>query len=260
MIDLSFLQGLPAAFYGIFAFVVGMIVIKRIERLLVKGFQRSMPKGAAKSMGRLTYYGLIFLAALLALDIGGFKLDSLLVAGGILGVALGFASQTTVSNLISGLFLYVDRPFDIGDAVEIGKTGGVVIDISPLSTRLRTWNGPIVRLPNEKVFNAEIKNYKKVEARRFEFKIGIDYASDVDKAIATLGKALDSEPFVLKNPEADIYMSALLDSAIELTVRAWTPTSKAGEVKRRILQKFYTKLKKEGIRIPNPQLDVHLKR
>jgi small-conductance mechanosensitive channel len=260
MIDLSFLQSLPAAFYGILTFVVGLVVIKRLEKLIVKGFKRSMPSGAAKSMGRLTYYGLIFVLALVSLDVGGFRLDSLLVAGGILGIALGFASQTTVSNLISGLFLYVDRPFDIGDAVEVGSTGGIVIDISPLSTRLRTWDGPVVRMPNEKVFNAEIKNYKKVEARRFEFKIGVSYDSDIDEAIATIDKVLDAEPFVLKEPGADIYMSALLDSAIELTVRAWTPTSKSGSVKRSILQQIYIGLKKKGIDIPNPQLDVHLKR
>ncbi|TRO61937.1 mechanosensitive ion channel family protein [Candidatus Bathyarchaeota archaeon] len=260
MIDLSFLQGAPSVLYGVLFFILGLLVIKRIEKLLETGFKRRMPKGTAKSMARLTYYGLIFVVALVAMDIGGLRLDSLLVAGGIVGIALGFASQKTVSNLISGLFLYVDRPFDIGDSVEIGGTGGIIIDITPLSTRLRTWDGPIMRLPNEKVFGAEIKNFKKVEARRLEYKIGISYDSDVDNALKTIGDVLDREPYVLKEPSPDVYMSGLLDSAIEITVRAWVPTSKNFAVKTRILKSIYDSLKKAGVRIPNPQLDVHIKR
>jgi len=260
MIDLSFLQGLPDVVYGILLFFVGMIVVKRMEKLLEKGFNRRMPKGAAKSMARLTYYGLLFLVALLALEVGGVRLDSLLVAGGIIGIALGFASQKTVSNLISGLFLYVDRPFDIGDSVEIGSVGGIVIDITPLSTRLRTWDGPVVRMPNEKVFTAEIKNLKKVEARRFEYKIGVSYESDVDRAIATIRKVLGDEVYVLKDPAPTVYMSGLLDSAIEITVRAWTPTSKNFTVKAGILKSMYDSLKKAGVKIPAPRLEVRLKR
>lgn len=260
MIDLSFLQTVPDALYGVFAFVLGLVVVKRIEKLLVKGFKKNMPKGTAKSMARLTYYGLIFVLALIALDISGFRLDSLLVAGGIVGVALGFASQTTVSNLISGLFLYVDRPFDIGDRVEIGGVGGIVIDITPLSTRLRTWDGPIVRMPNEKVFGADITNFKKIEARRLEYKIGISYDSNVDKAIEAVERVLDGETYVLRKPRAKVYMSNMLDSAIEITVRAWVPSSKVGVVKSTILKAMYDHLKKARVKIPNPQLDVHLKR
>ncbi len=260
MIDLSLLQGAPSVVFGALTFLAGLLVLKRLEKLLEKGFRKNMPAGTARSMARLSYYGMFFLLALLALDVGGFRLDSLLVAGGIVGVALGFASQKTVSNLISGIFLYIDRPFDIGDSVEINKVGGVVLDITPLSTRLRTWDGPIVRMPNERVFSADIKNFKQIAARRFEYKVGISYKSDVNKAMKIVEEVLGEEPYVLKEPKPSVYMSGLLDSAIEITVKAWTPTPKSFAVRSKMLKRIYDRLKKAGVEIPYPQLDVHLKK
>ncbi|MBR9689329.1 MAG: mechanosensitive ion channel family protein [Candidatus Altiarchaeota archaeon] len=245
---------------GIVTFIIGILIIKRLEKVFERGFRRSMPKGMAKSVSRLTYYGMVFLVSLIALDAGGFKIESLLLAGGVMGVAIGFASKTTVSNLISGLFLYVDRPFDIGDSVDFEGVGGTVQDITPLSTRITTWDGPMVRVPNETVFNSNIKNFKKVVVRRFEYKIGVSYDSNIDTAMKTIEKVLQDEPYVLKEPAVSVFMSNMLDSSIEITVKAWTPASKNYSVKTQILKKFYDALTKAKIEIPYPQMDVHLRK
>ncbi len=244
---------------GLLTLAFGFWLVKRLEKVIEKFLRRQMPEGFANSMSRLSQYALDFLVVLLALEIAGFRVESLLVAGGIVGVAIGFASQKTVSNLISGLFLYADRPFDIGDAVELGDVSGVVEDIKPFSTRIRTWEGPVVRIPNEQVFGARIKNYKKVVARRFEYKIGISYESDLDLAIETIKKVLEAEPFVLTQPAPEVFVSNFLDSAIELTVKAWTPASKNYSTKTKVLKKIYDALKENGIEIPYPQLDLHVK-
>lgn len=245
---------------GIAAFAVGLVAVKWLQGALEKGLQKKMPKGMARSISKLSYYVLLFLVALLALDVAGFEIQSLLVAGGVAGVAVGFASQKTVSNLISGLFLYVDRPFDVGDSVEISGTGGMVLEIKPLSTRIRTWDGPIVRLPNEKVFGAEITNYKKIAARRMQFDVGIGYGSSVKTAIESMRDVLDKDPYVLQSPSPSLYLSKLGDSAKIITVKAWAPISKFYTVKHRILEALYDRLVSEGVEIPNPQLDVHLKK
>ena len=242
--------------YGILTFFIGMVIIKRLESMIEKNLKKRMHPGMAKNMSRLSYYGLFFFLAIIALDIGGLKVQSLLVAGGIVGMAVGFASKETVSNLISGLFLYVDRPFDIGDYVEVGKTGGTVLDITPLSTRLRTGDGPIVRLPNDRVFGAEIKNYKKVAARRFTHTIGVSYNSDIDEVIRMIKGVLDDESFVLKNPKPSIYLNNLGDSALEIVVKAWTPASKNASAKTRVLRAIYETLNKNKVEMPGPQLEV----
>ncbi len=252
-------NGLLQVGYGVATFFVGLIVAKRLQKLLEREYRKKMPRGMAANISRLSYYALIFVVLLLALDVAGFKIESLLVAGGIVGVAVGFASQKTVSNLISGLFLYLDRPFDIGDAVDIAGTTGVVLDITPLSTRVRTWEGPTVRIPNEKVFGSEIKNFRRVSARRFEYRVGVAYGTKLDRALEIINGVLDEEPYVLKNPGKDVFVSNLGDSAIEITVKAWTPASKNYAVKTRILKRIYEALTKAKIEIPFPQMDVHLK-
>ncbi|MBR9681188.1 MAG: mechanosensitive ion channel family protein, partial [Candidatus Altiarchaeota archaeon] len=225
-----------------------------------KALKRNMPSGTAKSLSRIVYYVFMFILVMVVLSLLGVDVQILLTAGGVLGIAIGFASQKTVSNLISGIFLYIDRPMDIGDAVDIEGTSGVILDITPLSTRLRSWEGPIVRMPNSKVFDSKITNYKKTAARRIEYKLGISYNSKVDKAIKVIRKILDDEPFVLDSPGPGIWINNLLDSSVELTIRAWAPASKAFSVKTQMLQKIYEALNKNKIEIPYPQMDIHLKR
>ena len=240
--------------------LVGFFISRNISKIVERALKRTMPTGTAKSLSRIVYYVFMFILILFVLSLVGVNVQILIAAGGVLGIALGFASQKTVSNLISGIFLYIDRPMDIGDSVDIAGTGGTVLDITPLSTRLRSWDGPVIRMPNSKVFDSKITNYKKTVARRLEYKIGISYKSKVDKAIKIIKKLLDDEAFVLDSPGPQIWLSNLADSSVELTIRAWAPASKMWPVKRSMLQKIYETLDKNKIEIPYPQMDVHLKR
>ena len=240
--------------------IIGFIISKNISKLTERALKKKMPLGTAKSLSRIVYYVFMFILIMFVLSLVGVDVQILMAAGGVLGIAIGFASQKTVSNLISGIFLYIDRPMDIGDSVDIEGTSGVVLDITPLSTRLRSWSGPIVRIPNSKVFDSKITNYKKIAARRLEYTIGISYKSNVDKAIKVIKKIFEDEPFILDSPAPGIWVSNLADSSVELTIRAWAPASKQFSVKTKTLQKIYETLNKNKIEIPYPQMDVHLKR
>ncbi len=124
--------------------------------------QKKLPEVQLKA--KLFYYTVVTLAFFIALNIAGFsgRLTTLLAAAGITGIILGFSAQTVVSNFISGIFMYFDRPpLKIGDPVEVAGYSGVVHDIRILSTRIRTWDGTLVRIPNEKLFNSEIVNLTK---------------------------------------------------------------------------------------------------
>lgn len=184
------------------------------------------------------------------------RLGTLLVAGGITGIILGFASQTVVANFISGIFLYFDKPLKIGDSVEIGTSAGIVNDIKMMSTRIRTWDGVLVRIPNEKVFNSEIINNKKYPARRVDIVVGIAYKEDADKAIETIWYVLDGMNYVLVDPEPVIYVSNLGDSSVDISVKAWTPSEKWFDAKKDMIRNIKKAFDREGIEIPFPQRTV----
>ncbi|WP_082391430.1 mechanosensitive ion channel family protein [Thermococcus sp. EP1] len=215
--------------------------------------QQRLPEVQLKA--KLFYYILVILAFFIALNIAGFtgKLTTLLAAAGITGIILGFASQTVVANFVSGIFMYFDKPLKIGDPVEVGGYSGIVHDIRILSTRIRTWDGLLVRIPNEKLFNSDIKNLQKYPARRVDIIVTIAYKEDIQKAINLIKEMLDEMPYVLAEPEPAVFVDNLGDNGVHIAVRAWAPSEKWFNVRTQILQRIKDTLEREGIEIPFPQ-------
>ncbi|MBK5190851.1 MAG: mechanosensitive ion channel, partial [Methanosarcinales archaeon] len=162
---------------------VAVIIAKSLTLNLKRGLRDKVSGDQLEIMIKVVYYGIIIIAVLAVLPTLGINPSGLLVAGGIAGIVIGIASQSVVSNLISGLFLIIERPMKIGQAVNIAGIAGVVEDIRIISTTLRTFEGLYVRIPNEKVFTTNITNYVEYVARRLEYIVGIRYSDDADKAI-----------------------------------------------------------------------------
>ena len=118
----------------------------------------------------------------------GLDLSGLMVAGGIFGIVIGFATQSVVSNLVSGIFLMFDRPAKAGDVIEIQANNivGTLLDIAIFSTRLRLFDGTIMRIPNDKIFTSNIRNYSRTAVRRADLAVGIAYNEDIDRAVAEI--------------------------------------------------------------------------
>ncbi len=204
---------------------------------------------------KLFYYIVITVAFFTALSFAGVsgQLSTLLAAAGITGIILGFSAQTVVSNFVSGVFMYFDKPLQIGDAVKVGDAGGVVEDIRILSTRIRSWDGTLIRIPNEKLFNSNIVNLMRYPARRVDVQVGIAYSADADRAVEIIREVLDAIPFVLAEPEPAVYVSELSDSAVMISIRAWAPSEKWFDVRTRIVLDVKKALDEAGIEIPFPQ-------
>jgi small-conductance mechanosensitive channel len=209
---------------------------------------------------KIFYYTIVTIAFFIALNIAGLsgRLSTIIAAAGITGIILGFSAQTVVANFISGIFMYFDKPLKIGDAVRIGDFEGIVHDIRILSTRIRQWDGTLVRIPNEKLFNSEITNLQKYPARRAEITVGIAYKEDAQKAIDTIMKVLEEEPIVLAEPEPRVYVRELGDSSVNITIWAWVPSElwlgqNLLRSKYHLLQRIKEALDREGIEIPFPQ-------
>ena len=176
-----------------------------------------------------------------------------MVAGGVAGMVIGFASQNLVSNLISGILIMVERPFKIGHTMQLGTTLGIVEDIRIMSTIIRTFDGLYIRIPNIQVFTGSLSNFSFNVARRIEYSVGIRYSDDATKAVSLIRDLLDKNPLVLINPEAQVFVNDLGNDAVLLSVRFWAPTPDWFELKTTMLQKIRAELETNGIQIPFPQ-------
>jgi len=233
--------------------IIAVVIAKGVALNLRRGLRDKVSKEHLPIITRVVYYSIIIIAVLSVLPMLGVHLSGLLVAGGIAGIVIGFASQSVVGNLISGFFLQVERPMKLGDAVNIAGITGVVEDIRIISTTLRTFDGLYVRIPNEKVFTTEITNYVAHVARRLEYVVGIRYSDDADKAIEIIRELTEEHPLTLKHPASDIFVDNLGDNAVNIMVRIWVPSTEWYKVKMELLWKIKTALEAEGIEIPFPQ-------
>lgn len=237
--------------------VVASILIARFIGVSIKkSLADRVRKDELDKIVRFIQAVVILFGVLIGLPSFHVDIGELLLIGGAASVIIGFASQHLVTSIGSGIFLLIERPVTIGDTVRIGQTEGTIEDIRILSTTIKTYEGIYVRIPNETVFNSEITNYVANVARRFEYKVGIRYSDDAEKAIRTIRELLDAHPFVLKNPSPSVYVNELGDNAVIIMVRIWAPSREWWSVRTEMLQKIKVAIEKEGIEIPFPQRTV----
>ena len=254
------LFGTSITFGNLLWLVVILALSVIIARLTVTNLRRAlehkMSKNELEILLKIIYFLIVILGVVIALPNIIADLSGLLVAGGILGIIIGFASQSVVSNFVSGLFLMVEQPVKIGDNVNVGDISGNVEDISILSTTVKAYDGVFVRIPNEKVFNSEITNYWANVARRFDYMVGIRYQDDADQAIAIIKGVLRQHPFVLKKPSPTVFVQELGDNGVNINVKVWSPAKVWWDVKIELLWKIKVALEAEGIEIPFPQRTI----
>ncbi|HNV94818.1 MAG TPA: mechanosensitive ion channel family protein [Methanofastidiosum sp.] len=232
--------------------ISSIIIAKGTSMLLKKYLRDKFDKDRLGILLKGSYYGIIALAVILSLPILGIDTSGFLVAGGITGIVIGFASQNIVGNLISGLFIMAERPIKIGSQVEIDQITGFVEDIGIMSTVLRNFDGLYVRIPNEKVFTNNIINRGINVARRVERTIGIRYSDDTNKAIDIIYGVIEDHPFILKKPNSDIYIDEIKDGSVNIMIRVWTPSELWYTTKRELLLEVKNALEKEGILVSIP--------
>jgi len=249
MIPDAFLDGIIAL--GILLFSV--LFAKGLGIYLRRALVERVGKDHTEIIVKVFSYSIVGTALLTILPMVGVNPSGLLVAGGILAIVLGFASQSIVGNLISGIFLMIERPIRIGDSVNIDGVLGYVEDIRIISITIKTFDGVYVRIPNETVFTTHITDYLVNPARRFEYVVGIRYSDDADKAIELIKDILEEHPMVLHNPPSQVFVDELGDNSVNIMVKIWTPSNEWWGVKTVLLWEIKTSLEGNGIEIPFPQ-------
>jgi small-conductance mechanosensitive channel len=199
----------------------------------------------------ISYTGFV-LVALGVLGELGVKLTALLGAAGIVGIAVGFASQTSVSNIISGLFLISEKPFTVGDVIRIGTTTGIIQSIDLLSIKIRTFDNLFVRIPNEKILSSEVTNVTRFPIRRMDILFQVAYGQDLGHIHEVLAEAARVNPWSLDEPQPVIIFNDLKESGVEVLFGLWFSQSDFLALKNSIMKGITTQFSVEGIHFAAP--------
>ncbi|MGC9362777.1 MAG: mechanosensitive ion channel family protein, partial [Candidatus Syntrophosphaera sp.] len=171
---------------AVLTLAIGIPILYLLKGLVKKLVTGKMSIQAGRLVVKAVFYiGFIIILAMV-LNEFGFKLSALLGAAGIAGIALGFAAQTSVSNLISGFFLIAEKPFEIGDVIQVGETIGFVVSIDSLSIKLKTFDNRFVRVPNENMIKTEVTNITRFPERRVNVDVSVAYKEDLTRCVAIL--------------------------------------------------------------------------
>lgn len=238
--------------------LVGAALAVVVRSVMRRNLGHRLPQHIYRPLESLAFYLLLAASGIAALAPFGVNPSALLVAGGFAGIVVGLAAQNTLGNLVAGVMLLIEQPLRVGDPVTIAGVSGVVANISVFSTEIRTWDGPLVRIPNSTVFNEVITNYVKVRARRVELLVGVHYNSDVEKARETLLQLMNDHPFCLVNPAPEAFVEEYGDSSIVIKARCWAPPQAWFATKVDLMTRIKQTLDTAGIVIPYPQRDIHI--
>ncbi|PLX94425.1 MAG: mechanosensitive ion channel protein [Desulfuromonas sp.] len=237
--------------------VAGYAVAQLISRSIPKALKNHTSPHQQVLLKRGIFYSLLVVFLITALNQMGFNLSVLLGAAGVLSVAIGFASQTSASNLISGLFLLGECPFAIGDVIRIGTTTGEVLSIDLLSTKLRTFDNLYVRIPNESMLKSEVTTLTRFPIRRLDLQLGVAYKENIERVCDVLSGVADKNPLCLDEPGPLFIFQGFGDSAMNLQFSLWTKRENFIDLKNSIHAEIKTAFDENAIEIPFPHLSLY---
>ncbi|MFC1883578.1 mechanosensitive ion channel family protein [Thermodesulfobacteriota bacterium] len=203
-------------------------------------------------------------AIILALDILGVNVMPFVAGAGVAGIAIGFAAKDTLSNLIAGVLLIIDRPFEIGDRIEIwtapagSATWGDVVHIGLRATKIKTTDNIVVIIPNNEIMKRDIVNYTILTSKiRVRINIGIAYDTDIQKAKDTIIEVIKSAKWISDDPPPKVVVKDFGESSVNLQARVWIDDARRRmDTISYVIDMVKEAFDKEGIEIPYPKRDI----
>ena len=222
-------SNLPSLVGAIIAIGITWLVAKGVRYIAYTWAKQTEGDSSTELLiGRLSYGGIWIIGFVIALGIMGLDFGALLGALGLTSVAIGFSLKDVLSNYISGVILLAARPFRINDQVVIGDYEGTITQIQLRATTMTTYDGRVVYIPNQEVFQASIINNTASPRRRSSVMVGIDYGENIGDAIAVISKSLTTIPEVETTPTPDVLVSELAASTVNLEIRFWVDSRRSG--------------------------------
>jgi small-conductance mechanosensitive channel len=250
-------QRLQTLVVVIVVIAAGIVVIKILNTITGRVTRKYLSQQYKMLIRKgIRYTGSVILL-FIVLHLLGVKITALLGAAGIVGIAVGFASQTSMSNLISGLFLISEKPFEIGDVIKAGDTVGAVLSIDLLSVKIKTFDNRYIRIPNEKLLGSELTTITRFPIRRLDINLGVAYKTDVNHLKSVLREIAAANPYCLDEPEPLIVFNNFGDSALEFLFGLWFYKTDYLNLKNSIMQEIKERFDREEIEIPFPHLSLY---
>lgn len=232
--------------------IVSWLLLKLFCKILRKITNLKMSPQASRLTVKIVRQVGYIVIGVEAFALMGFDILTLLGAASIIGVAVGFASQTSLSNIISGLFLVGEKQINLGDMIEINGITGNVDAINLMSVQLRLPNNTMVRIPNEMIIKNPVSNITRFSTRRCDMSLGVDYNCDITQVIAILQQVVQANKFCLSDPEPVVMFTGFQDSSLGFKVGAWCLKDDFLTCQSSLAHDIKLRFAKEGISFPFP--------
>ena len=239
--------------------IIGMKAIKWLKKWIKTSFRLdkidTSLRSFAVSFVSVVLYALLFVTVLMILGVPATSFIAVLTT---CAAAIGLALQGSLSNFAGGIMILLFKPFKVGDYIEAAGESGVVSEISVVYTELLTVDNKRITIPNGTLTNSVIENYSSEDLRRVDLTFNTSYDCEVETVKKVIGKVVEANPMVLKNPEPFIRLSEHSDSALTYTVRMWCKNADYWDVNFDTIENVKKAFDENGITIPYNQIDVHI--
>jgi len=249
---------LPGFITAIITFVIGLWVIrfinKMVRRFFVKKDYDETLESFLQSFISITLKAILFVLVITQL---GVKTSSLVAIVGAAGLAIGLALQGSLANFAGGVLILIFKPFKVGDWISAQGVDGAVKEISIFNTKLSTFGNQIAIIPNGQLSNGNIVNYNMEDTRRDKIDVGIGYGSNIKEAKEILLKLCEENSNINTEPAPEVYVGALADSSVNLTLRFWANNDVFWPAHFYVIEQTKLRFDAAGIEIPFPQRVMH---
>lgn len=248
--------------FAMAALIAGFISVKLLIRIFRKGIEKTkLPDLTTQFITNLLSILLYVIVILVFLKSLGFDVDSYVVGlSTVIGLVLSLGMKDTFTNIAAGLWVASTRPVDMGETVTVNGQTGKVMSVGIMSTELLTPDNQLITIPNQLFWGSSIINMTRMPTRRTSVDVSISYSSDIEKAIKIALDIMKRDPLILQDPEPSVITTELANSSVNLQLRAWAKTGDIGTVKNNLTVGIFEAYSKEGIEMPFPQMEIHIKK
>lgn len=237
--------------------IIGFLLILILNNSIRLWMKKKVTPQTQLILYKIINYGGFIIIVLAIMSELGIRLSVLFGAAGIAAIAISFAAQNSLSNIIGGIFLLWEKPFKIGDLIKIEDKMGIIYSMDLLSVNLRTFDNLLIRIPNEIIMKATLINVSRFPIRRLDLKIDVAYKDDVDHVFEVLKDIAKRNPYCLDEPEPVIIFQGFMDSSQQILFGLWFDKADYLVLRNSILKEIKKRFDAEGIEIPFPHRTVY---
>ena len=236
--------------------VVGILIIRVFRLILRKTILRKSNQQNQMLVMKLVNLSGFTILLIVVLARVGIKLTTLLGAAGVLGIALGVASQKSLGNIISGFFMVTEKSFEIGDVITVGDKTGVVHSVELLSIMLKTFDNLLIRIPHETLISTEVVNITRFPIRRMDLFFTVSYQEDPGQVMELLRNIARENTYCLDEPNPFILIKNFAESGIDFQFGIWFEKNHYVDARNSVLSDILENFRQAGITIPYPHITI----